>query len=326
MSESRTMESPAFNFETVIKALEESVRRNLTEGLLLSGGLDTAMLAYLASEWVRPSCITVALMNAPAPDVEYAKLVASRLELKHHVHYFGDEELDDGIRAAIRVMKSFDPMEIRNSAAIYVALRAARDQGISSVMTGDGCDELFGGYSFLFGLTREELEAALKKMWANMRFSSIYLAEDLGMEARLPYLDEQFKTFATGLDVSLKVRSDGGQVWGKWVLRKAFENIMPQELVWRVKAPIEVGTGTTTLPSLFDSRITDLEFGEKKTRYLSEDKVVIRSKEHLFYYEIYRSVIGVPHTETTGGKTCPDCGSSVGEGASFCRTCGAYPV
>ena len=315
-----------FNYGTVVQTLEESVRRNLTDGLLLSGGLDTSILAYLASRWSKPSCITVALHGAPAPDVDYAKLVASRLKLRHYVHYFGDEELDEGIQAVIGIMKSFDPMEIRNSAAIYVALKAGRDQGMSTIMTGDGCDELFGGYSFLFGLTKEQLDIALKKLWSNMRFSSIYLAEALGVEVRLPYLDPQFKTLATDLDVGLKVKSERGQVWGKWILRKAFENIMPQEIVWRAKAPIEVGTGTTVLPSLFDSRISDLEFSEKKMRYLNEDRVVIRSKEHLFYYEIYRSVVGVPYARVSNAKTCPDCGSNVEEGTSFCRTCGAYPI
>ena len=325
MSASNTLES-AFNYGTVVQALEESVRRNLTDGLLLSGGLDTAMLAYLTSKWVKPGCITVALRDAPAPDVDYAKLVASRLELRHYVHYFGNEELDENIRDVIRILKSFDPMEIRNSVAIYVALKVGRDQGMSTFMTGDGCDELFGGYSFLFGLTKEQLDKAQKKIWNNMRFSSVPLAEALGVEVRLPYLDPQFRAFATELDTGLKIKSEKGEVWGKWILRKAFENIMPQEIVWRVKAPIEVGSGTTILPSLFDSRISDLEFNEKKMRYLNEDRVVIRSKEHLFYYEIYRSVIGVPYRGASNAKTCPDCGSNVEEGASFCKTCGAYPI
>lgn len=310
----------------IVQALEESVRRNLTDGLLLSGGLDTAILAYLASKWVKPGCITVALRGAPAPDVDYARLVASRLELKHCLYYFDDDELDESIRAVIRIMKSFDPMEIRNDAALYIALRVARDNGMSSVMTGDACDELFAGYSFFFELTREQLDIALKKMWHDMRFASVYLAEELGIVVKLPYLDPQFKAFATSLDVGLKVRSERGQLQGKWIMRKAFQNIITPEIAWRAKAPIEVGTGTTILPSLFDSRISDLEFNEKKVSYLNQDRVVIRSKEHLFYYEIYRSVIGVPHTGVSSAGSCPDCGSNVEEGASFCRTCGAYPV
>ena len=326
MSKSNTLDPSCTDYGTVIQALEESVRRNLADGILLSGGLDTALLAYLASKWVRPSCITVALRGAPSPDVEYASLVANQLELNHNIHYFDNEELDESIRAVITIMKTFDPMEVRNSAAIYVALKVARDHGITTAMTGDGCDELFGGYSFLFGLTKEQLEIALSKIWSTMRFSSVPIAEHLGLEVKLPFLDPQFKTFATGLDTGLKVRYEKDQVWGKWVLRKAFVGILPSELLWRVKAPIEVGTGTTILPSLMDSRISDLEFAEEKTSYLNEDKVAIRSKEHLFYYRIYRRLVGVPCAKDGSVKICPDCGSNVEEKSSFCRTCGAYPI
>jgi len=115
-------------------------------------------------------------------------------------------------------------------------------------------------------------------------------------------------------------------VWGKWVLRKAFETMMPQEVVWRAKAPIEVGSGTTILPSVFESRISGLEFNDKKTRYLDNDGVVIRSKEHLYYYEIYRDMMGSPYTVDSSANRCPDCGARVEAGASFCRTCGAYPL
>jgi asparagine synthase (glutamine-hydrolysing) len=314
------------SYHRVVQALADSVERNLAQGLLLSGGLDTSLLAYLAVKWIKPDCFTVALNGAPAPDIEYAKLVADSLGLEHDIHGFGEAELDEAVRNTIEVVRCFDPMEIRNSVAIYVGLKRARDKGMRSVMTGDGCDELLAGYSFFFGLDKGQLDSALKNLRANMRFSSIYLAEALGMEVKLPYLDPQFESFAAALDSDLKVRSERGQVWGKWILRKAFENIVPQEIVWRVKAPIEVGSGTATLPSRFDSTIPDLEFDEKRARYLNQDKVTIRDKEHLFYYEVYRSIVGVPHPTLASAKICPDCNSDVPNEASFCRTCGAYPV
>jgi asparagine synthase (glutamine-hydrolysing) len=319
-------QSLSFNYGIIVQALEESVKRNLTDGLLLSGGLDTTLLACLASRYTRPNCITVAMRGAPTPDVGYARLVASQLKLEHHVHYFGDDELDEALRASIRVMKSFDPMEIRNSAAIYVALKAGKELGLKDFMTGDGADELFGGYSYLFGLDRAELEAEFAKLWANMRFASVPLARYLGVEARLPFLDPRFKTLAENLDVRLKVRSEGGQVWGKWVLRKASEKLIPREIVWRAKVPIEVGTGTTILPWLFDSRIPDSEFAKKKDKYLEEDGVVIRDKEHLNYYQIYRELVGLPSAGSSGARKCPQCGAGVKEKTTFCRTCGAYPI
>jgi asparagine synthase (glutamine-hydrolysing) len=326
MTESGALEPPAFDYGVIVRALEESVGRNLGDGLLLSGGLDTAILAYLAVKWVKPGCVTVALRGAPAPDVEYAELVASRLELDHDVYYFDREELDDSIRAVVRIMKTFDPMGIRNDAAVYIALKMGREKGLSTIMTGDACDELFAGYSFFFGLTREQLDAALKRMQVDMRFSSEYLARELGLEVRIPFLDPQFKAMAADLDVGLKVRSERGQVWGKWVLRKAFENIMPPEIVWRTKAPVEVGTGTTILPALCDLGISDPEFSQKKAKYLREDGVTIRDKEHLCYYEIYRDEIGVPYARDSEARSCPGCGSNVEQETSFCRTCGAYPI
>ena len=326
MSQANTIDQPGSVYGAIIRALEESVRRNLPNGLLLSGGLDTVLLAYIVVRWVKPNCVTVAFRGAPTPDVEYANLVARNLELNHCVHYFDNDELEEAIRAVIMILKTFDPMEVRNSAAAYIALKVAKDRGMKTVMTGDGGDELFGGYSFLFGLTREQLKAALGKLWSNMRFSSVPMAESLGLQVKLPFLDTEFRAFAEALDAGLMVRHERGQVWGKWVLRKAFENVVPSELLWRVKAPLEVGSGTTVLPSVMDARISDLEYAEEKARYLDEDKVTVRSKEHLFYYRLYRELIGVPYAEDGGRKTCPDCGVNVEEEDSFCRMCGAYPI
>jgi len=306
--------------------LEMAVKRNLAEGILLSGGLDTSILAVIASRFIPLKAVTVAFQNAPAPDLEYAALMANKLRLRHIVHIFKEDELYDAILTVVKTMKSFDPMEIRNSVTVYVGLKAARENGIYAVMTGDGCDELFAGYSFLFGLEKDNLDLELKKLWSVMRFSSVRLARVLGIEARLPYLDPGFKDFAMKLDSWYKVQREKGQVYGKWILRKAYEENLPREITWRVKTPIEHGSGTTILPSLFNQKISDIEFQDKRRRYLTEDKVTIRDKEHLFYYEFYRSIIGMPHPTNREGKICPQCNSNVPEKATYCRTCGAYPI
>jgi len=310
----------------VVKLLDESVERNLTDGILLSGGLDTSILAYLASKRVKLKAFTAALRNVPASDIKCAMLVANRLGLKHFVHNFGEEELYEAIRVIVKTMDSFDPMEIRNSITIYIGLKKVKEEGINTVVTGDGCDELFAGYSFLHGLEKEQLSLELQKLWSVMSFSAVRLAEILRVEVKLPYLDPEFKKFAMELDPRLKIRSERGQTWGKWILRKAFENILPEEIAWRSKTPIEVGSGTATLPSFFNSIIPDAEFSEKRSEYLDEDKVILRDKEQLFYYEIYRSAVGVPHPTDPRGKVCPCCNSNMPEVSTYCRRCGAYPA
>ncbi len=308
----------------LVKALDESVDRNLTDGILLSGGLDTSILAYLASKRVKLKAFTAALQDAPAPDIEYATLVANHFGLKHIVHRFDEGELHDAIRVVVKAMDSFDPMEIRNSVTVYIALKCAKENGVNTVMTGDGCDELFAGYNFLYGLDKERLGLELQKLWKVMSFSSTRLADVLKMEVKLPYLDPEFKKFAMGLQYDLKVRDEGGQTWGKWILRKAFETLLPKEIVWRTKTPIESGSGTSVLPHLLNSKISNAEFEEKKSKYFDEDKVTIRDKEQLFYYEIYRSILGPPHPTYFKGKICSHCNSSVPSTSSYCRRCGGH--
>ena len=302
------------------------MKRNSTEGILLSGGLDTSILATIASKSASLKAFTVALEGAPAPDVQYATLMARRLALEHVVYYFQNDELYDAVRVVVKTMRSFDPMEIRNSIVVYIGLKVAKEHGMGTVMTGDGCDELFAGYSFLFNLKKEQLDLELRKLWDVMQFSSVKLAKALRIEAKLPYLDPDFKSFAMKIDSSYKVRDEKGTRWGKWIVRKAFEDILPEEIVWRVKTPIECGSGTSTLPNLFNEKISDEEFKDKKCRYFDEDKVMIRNKEQLFYYEVYKSAVDVSRPTDQKGKLCPMCNSNIVDGATYCRTCGAYPI
>ena len=166
----------------------------------------------------------------------------------------------------------------------------------------------------------------LQKLWHVMSFSSIPLGKALGIEVRLPYLDSNLKSYAMTLDSRYKINSERGRIWGKWILRKAFQDILPEEIVWRVKTPIEKGSGTTILSSLLSRKIPDLEFEEKRVKYLEKDRVTIRDKEQLFYYEIYRAALGAPQPIDPGGKLCPQCNSNVAEKATYCQTCGAYPI
>lgn len=304
---------------------EKAVQKNLTDGILLSGGLDTSVLATVASKFVRFKAFTCAFQGAPAPDIEHAKLMATRLKLRHYVHYFNEDEMFEAIPFVIKTLQSFDPMLVRNNITILIALKFAKDNGANSIMTGDALDELFG-YPWLFGLEKEKLDLELMKMWAVMGFDSVPIGNAVGVDVKIPFLDPDFKSFAMALGSQYKIREDRGMKWAKWIMRKTFEDVLPEEIAWRTKAPIEVGSGTTTLPSFFDLRIPDSEFEDKRKKYLEEDKVAIRDKEQLFYYEVYRSTIGVPHPTDPKGKKCPQCNSNVPEKTSFCRTCGAYPV
>lgn len=308
--------------------LEKAVKKNLTEDMLFSGGIDTSILATIVSKYVRIRGFTCAFKQANALDLKYAKLMAKQLNIEHYINPFDEDEIFEVIPDVVKVLGSFDPMEVRNSITIMIGLRFAKSYGSTKLITGDGADELFAGYHVYYRHVgnKEKLSAMLKRMWGIMAFSSVPLGKTLGIEVRQPFLDSEVKEFAKNIDPRYNVQEEREEVWGKWILRKAYEDVLPPEVRWRDKNPIEVGSGTTILPRFMAKKIPDSEFEAKKKKILETDKVTIRDKEQLVYYEAYREVVGVPHPIDPEGRTCPQCNSNVPEKAVVCRTCGAYPI
>ena len=306
----------------------DAVKRNLAEGILMSGGVDTSILAAVASKLVPLKTFTVALQGAPAPDIEYAMLMSRSLKLKHYIYFFDESQVFETIPIVVKTLRTFDPMEISGGVGILIGLKLAKDNGLDAIMTGDGGDELFAGYPWLFNLGKEELDSELRKMWGKMTFSSIPLGKAAGVEVKTPFLDPEFKSFAMKLDSKYKIRTEAGQRMGKWVIRKAFEDFLPREVAWRDKVFGSIGMGMYEyLPKMLDSKTSSEEFQEKKRKYLESDKVTIQDKERLFYYEVYKSALGVPRPTDPKSKTCPYCNSNVSPTSStYCRTCGAYPI
>ena len=296
----------------------------MSEAILLSGGLDTSIVAALSVKRGPLMAYTIALEGAPSPDIEYARLAAEHFGLDHKLHIFNMDELMNNLPEVVRTLKVFDPMEIRNSAAVYIGMKEAKNDGVSTILTGDACDELFAGYSFLFNLGPSELRTSLKKLWNAMSFSAVPMAQSLDMVAKIPFLEPEVKRLASEIDPSFLVVEEKGQKWGKWIVRKAFEDVLPSRITWRVKTPIEYGCGTTILPQIFDKRISDEEFREKQEHIRMVDNVTLRDKEHLVYYEMFHRVFG--ERPETSGRMCPQCNYEVRPEATFCRTCGAYPI
>lgn len=308
--------------------LEKSVKKNMTKDMLFSGGIDTSILATILSKYVRIRGFTCAFKQANALDVKYAKLMAKRLNIEHYMNPFDEDQVFEVIPDVVKVLESFDPMEVRNSITITIGLKFAKSYGVTKLITGDGADELFAGYHMYYRHVgnKEKLSAMLTKMWEIMAFSSVPLGKSLGIEVRAPFLDPEVQKFAMNMDPRYNVQEERGEVWGKWILRKAYEDVLPPEVRWRDKNPIEVGSGTTILPKFMAKKISDSEFATKKKKILETDKVTIRDKEQLVYYEAYREVVGIPHPKDPDARTCPQCNSNVPRNATVCKTCGAYPI
>jgi asparagine synthase (glutamine-hydrolysing) len=165
-------------------------------------------------------------------------------------------------------------------------------------------------------------------MWAEMGFSSIAMAESLGMTIEAPYMDPEFMNWAKSLPIKFKINMHEDVKFSKWIMRKAYENVIPKNVIWRPKAPLEAGTGTEVLRTFFNMEISDTEFEKKRQRISEEDGVNIQDKEQLLYYEFFRKSFGKPSEvyPDNGGIQCPYCKGYVKTKIQFCKICGAYPI
>jgi len=231
----------------------------------------------------------------------------------------------DAIKGTIKILKNFNDIEIRNSIVSYIYLNALKKKNITKIITGDGADEIFAGYNFLVKKDHDELQKELKRMKKIMHFTSQKIANELGISVQMPFIDESIIKFVETLPVNLLVNQNNGIKFGKWILRKAFENDLPSSVIWRKKTPMQDGSGTVGLIKMFDSVITDDIFKEKTKKIKSEDNVTIRTKESLQYYEFYKENFKIP--ESTNGKNqCSDCNAEIVSNSKFCGMCGRFPI
>lgn len=304
--------------------LEAAARRYSAECILLSGGLDTSVVAQLARPHRLRAAVTV-LVGPDAPDGPYAAAVAQRLGLDHHVVRTDFEGLLGEAAFVVGTLVTFDPMEVRNSLVIARGLREVTRLGFSEVVTGDGADELFAGYSYMWSKPPGDFERYCAYLARVMRFSSIPLGAALGIRAQTPFLDPEVVAFALALSKDDKVGFHDGVTFGKYLLRLAFPGL---ETIWRRKDPIEVGSGSTRLTEYFRERIPAGEFERERDRIARGDRIEIRDPEHLAYFRIFREVFGdAPPRPRFAEDPCAKCGFELPSRESmFCVTCGAWPA
>jgi len=308
--------------------VNKAVKNNMAESMLFSAGTDTQIIAYEAIKYnPEIQCLTMHFKHGNPKDTQYVKKMVALLKLNHETHVFDRNEVLANAPKVVEALKKFDPMEIRNSMPVYIGLTILKKKGCKSVFTGDALDELFG-YPWQFHLSEKELAQKQKEMWKEMGFSSIPMAQSLGMIIKAPFLDAEFMNWAKKLPIKLKINIRNGVKYSKWIMRKAYEEFIPEDVIWRPKAPLEAGTGTEILRTFFNEEISDAEFQEKKKQILEKDDVKIQDKEQLLYYEFFRKRFGKP-SETypnNGGIQCPYCKSYVKTKIQFCKICGAYPI
>ncbi|MGC1930146.1 MAG: asparagine synthase-related protein [Candidatus Nitrosopolaris sp.] len=304
--------------------LRDSVKRNQCEALLLSGGLDSSILANI----LRPKQTFTVAWDDQAPDLPYARMVAHKYSTSHTELILNNKnDLFHILRAVIQGLKTFSPIDIRNSSVVYAGIMNAKKQGFTDIMTGDGGDELFAGYNYLnrYFMDVNRLDIELRRLWDIMHFSSASLAKTLDIEIRTPFLDDDFLNYAKSIAPAKKIGKFSGKMWGKFILRKCFLEELGNQIVWRPKLAQEEGAATVNLKHFLETQFTDITFRSRAEQARAEG-VIVSDKEHLYYYDVFRSYFCPPYEEDCSDARCPRCNGCVSAKTNFCRTCGAFPI
>lgn len=308
---------------SIYSVLEESCNECRSNLISLSGGLDSSIIAHFLKPR-KPNSVAIIAEDFVSTDLTYCQMISKKMELPLTICNVRTEQILEAIEETIKILKNFNDIEIRNNVVMCLAIKWAKEKGEKSIITGDGADELFAGYSFLINKSEEELAKEIKRICSIMHFPTQKIGKALGVSIESPFLNENVMKLAEKIPVNLKVSEENGKRYGKWILRKTFEKHIPRQIAWREKSPMQEGSGTAGLTNLFDSIVGEEQFVERKLTVEKTDGVIIRSRESMYYYEIFKKLFGTP-VDSKSDEVCPYCKHHVGK-SKFCRMCGAFPI
>jgi asparagine synthase (glutamine-hydrolysing) len=288
-------------------ALEAAVHRQLMSdvpyGVLLSGGLDSSITSAIAKKYAQkriesgdtqeawwPQLHSFSIGLDGSPDLAAAQIVSDHIGTIHHEVTFTIQEGLDAIRDVIYHLETYDITTIRASTPMYLLARVIKSMGIKMVLSGEGADEIFGGYLYFHKAPNaEELhKETVRKLEKLYQYDCLRANKSLaawGIEGRVPFLDKEF------MDVAMRINPQDKMINGermeKWVLRKAFEAYLPESVAWRQKEQFSDGVGYNwidTLKTLVDTSVSDDQMQQATHRFPTQTP---RTKEEFYYRSIF---------------------------------------
>ena len=319
-------EGGAYDPAALRKALEDAVHRQLMcdvpYGVLLSGGLDSSLTSAIARQYSEkrvesgdrerawwPQLHSFAIGLEGSPDLAAAQKVADAIGTVHHPIIYTVQEGLDALRDVIYHIESFDVTSIRASTPMYLMARRIKAMGIKMVLTGEGADEIFGGYLYFHKApnAREFHEENVRKLDLLHKYDCLRANKSMaawGIEARVPFLDREFLDVAMSIDAKHKM-SGGGRM-EKHILRESFDGALPDEVLWRQKEQFSDGVGYSWIDSLKDlaeREVTDDELSRAQFRFPQSTPT---TKEGYFYRTIFEE-----HFPSESAVACVDHGPSI---------------
>ncbi len=296
------------SIDEIHDALEAAVHRQLMSdvpyGVLLSGGLDSSVTSAIAKKYAEkriesddtqaawwPQLHSFSVGLEGSPDLAAARLVADHIGTVHHEIKFTIQEGLDAIRDVIYKLETYDITTIRASTPMYLMARVIKSMGVKMVLSGEGADEIFGGYLYFHKApnAKEFHEETVRKLSKLHMYDCLRANKSLaawGIEGRVPFLDKEF------MDVAMRINPQDKMINGermeKWVVRKAFESYLPPSVAWRQKEQFSDGVGYSwidTLKQIVAKEVSDEQLANAKYRFPLQTPT---NKEEFYYRSIFQ--------------------------------------
>ena len=297
--------------EAVRKGLEEAVKRQMMSdvpyGVLLSGGLDSSVIAAITARYAQkriesgdkeaawwPRLHSFAIGLEGSPDLIAARKAADFIGTVHHEVHFTIQEALDAIDDVIYHLETYDITTVRAATPMFLLARVIKSMGIKMVLSGEGSDELFGGYLYFHKApsAKEFHEETVRKLSKLHLYDCLRANKALaawGVEGRVPFLDKEFIDIAMNLNPKAKMAIDekGDHRIEKWIVREAFKDYLPSEIVWRQKEQFSDGVGYSwidTLKRKTNDEVSDTQFAMAGMRFPINTPA---TKEEYYYRSIF---------------------------------------
>ena len=279
--------------ETVEKAVVKRLMSDVPVGSFLSGGLDSSIIAAIAKQHLE-ELHTFSVGIEGSNDVEAARVVAKHIGSIHHEYILTEKEIQEKLSDIIYYLESFDQDLVRSAIPCYFTSRIASDY-VKVILTGEGADELFAGYTYYKDIHDADiLNRELRRSVASLHNINLQRVDRMTMahsiEGRVPFLDLKSIELAQTIPPELKLY--GSERVEKWVLRKAFEDLLPNEIVWRVKEQFDEGSGVVHIQN--NTGYDNARGGKNVDLSSIASKVTIRSAEERYYATIFQDVFDNP--------------------------------
>ncbi len=295
------------NIDSLRVGLQEAVKQQMMSdvpyGVLLSGGLDSSIISAIAQKyaakrvedggqtgawWPRLHSFAVGIKGAP--DLEKARKVADHIGTVHHEINYTIQEGLDAIRDVIYFTETYDVTTVRASTPMYLLARVIKSMGIKMVLSGEGADEIFGGYLYFHKAPSAKAfhEETVRKLGKLHWYDCLRANKSLsawGVEGRVPFLDRNFLDIAMSLNPEAKMCP--GEVMEKSILRQAFSDMLPEEIAWRQKEQFSDGVGYSwidTLKKITSEQVSDEQMAHAAERFPIHTPLC---KEEYFYRSIF---------------------------------------